>query len=185
MDQLLDTLRLVDKRLYYHIGSNDKTNNRGLILSAEGHADLMPTLELLKGAAPKCDEWNVHAVYEGLVIFGQRNEDVFPLTENGDILYKMAESGDALWIERPIDYSFVFPGREEAKAFCERVAIDGFRGELSKYRGAKAYSFQVEISISLAPSHNAITSFEQRLGDLAAEFNGRADGWGCFNVSPP
>jgi hypothetical protein len=107
-----------------------------------------------------------------------------PPTENGDILYKMAESGDAMWIERPIDYSFVFPGRKEAEAFCERAAIDGLRGEMSKYRGAKGYTFQVEISIPLAPSHEAITSFEQRLGDLAAEFNGRADGWGCFNVSP-
>jgi len=184
MDQLLDALRLIDGRLYYHIGSSDSSNQKGLVISAEGHADLMSILEQLQQSAPQCEEWNMRVVYEGLVVFGQRNEKVFPLTENGDVLYEMAKSGDALWIERPIDYSFVFPGKIEAIGFSERVAVQGLRGEVSKYKGAKGYSFQVEIRIPLVPSHEAITSYEQRLGDLAAEFNGRADGWGCFNVFP-
>jgi Regulator of ribonuclease activity B len=184
MDQLLDALRLIDGRLYYHIAASDSSNHKALVISAEGHADLMPALGQLHQSAPQYKGWNMYVAYEGLVVFGQRNEEVIPLTENGDVLYEMAKSGDKLWIERPIDYSFVFPGEKEATGFSERVAVQGLRGEVSKYKGAKGYSFQVEIRIPLVPSHEAITSYEQRLGDLAAEFNGRADGWGCFNVFP-
>ncbi len=90
MEELLTSLEKVEPRLYYHLGSNDRGTD--LILSAEGHADLMPVLNLLKKEAPVAFGWKIVVVYEGMLTFGERNDRVFPATENGDVLYRMASS---------------------------------------------------------------------------------------------
>lgn len=182
MDNILKALKQIDARLYYHLGSKDTGTD--LIISAEGHADLMPTLAQLERAAPHIDGWQVVTAYEGMLVFGQRNGRVFPPTENGDVLYRMAQNGDALWIEREVNFSFVFPRKKEAAIFCAKAAVESIRNEVSRYKGAAGYSFQAEVRIAMVPSHESITSMEERLGNIARKINGRPDGWGCFRVSP-
>jgi hypothetical protein len=156
MDELLEALRQIDPRLYYHLGSKDTATD--LIISAEGQADLMPILTQLERTAPSIRGWGIVTAYDGMLLFGERNERVFPFTENGDVLYRMAQNGDALWIEREVDYAFVFPSKKDAATFCAKAVGEGARGEVRRYKGAPGYSFQAEIHIRLIPTHDAITS---------------------------
>jgi hypothetical protein len=178
MESLLDSLRRIDGRLYYHLGEHDTGTD--LILSAEGNADLMPILHDLEQSAPSVEGWKVLAAYDGDLAIGRRNEDVFPRTENGDVLYRMAQSGDRLWIPREVDFSFIFASERGARAFANRLANEGLKVEVSEYDGARGYARQVEVTKHMLPTHTLISDFEERLETRASESGGRADGWGCF-----
>lgn len=180
MDELLSSLRRVDPRLYFHLGSHDA--GKDLILSAEGHAELMPVLQDLAARFNASNAWGVVLSYDGMLLFGRRNEAVFPKTENGDVLYRMAEGGDSLWIGRDVHFSFVFPTEKDAAAFATELRRGRIHGTVSKYDGAVGFSFQVEMKIFLVPSHDNVTTIEARYGELAAKFHGRNDGWGCFSA---
>lgn len=180
MEHLLSSLEQIDKRLYFHLGSLD--NRMDLILSAEGHAQLMPVLNQLKKDAPAVQNWSVQVAYEGMLLFGERNDQVFPATENGDVLFNMAQSGDSLWIARKINFSLIFPDRESAQGFSAKATSENFQCKVDKYDVAEGYKFQVEVSIEMVPNHEAITSIESHMEELAQPYGGRNDGWGCFEV---
>lgn len=180
MESLLDRLRRLDPRLYYHLGDHDAGTD--LILSAEGHADLMPLLDELARAAPRTRGFGVVPAYDGDLVIGRRNDDVFPRTENGDVLFRMATDGDRLWLPREVDFSFVFPREADARAFAARVAADGLDVETSAYAGAAGYTREVVVTTTVIPAHATITRVEAALAARAAEHRGRADGWGCLRA---
>ncbi|MBL9089428.1 MAG: ribonuclease E inhibitor RraB, partial [Planctomycetia bacterium] len=162
MEALLDRLRRLDPRLYYHLGDHD--GGTDLILSAEGHADLMPLLDEVARAMPRVRGFGVVPSYDGDLVLGRRNDDVFPSTENGDVLFRMASGGDRLWLPRAVDFSFVFPSEADARAFAARVAADGLDVETSAYAGAAGYTHEVVATTTLIPSHATITRVETSLG---------------------
>lgn len=178
MDDLLEELNNIDTRLYYHLGSKD--DGTDLILSAEGHADLMMELIQLKDAAPKIPNWGIVTSYDGMLLFGERNKEIFPLTQNGDVLFRMAQNGDRLWEARDVNYALVFPNEESALKFKSEASKDTQACEVSEYDGAPGYPYQADVTIELIPSCNNITNKEAYFGELAANFGGRNDGWGCF-----
>jgi hypothetical protein len=177
-DDLLEHLRKIDPRLYYHLGSRDAGTD--LILSAEGHPDLMPLLQELKQSAPSLDRWEIVVSYDGMLIFGERNIEVFPNTENGDVLFRMASKGDRPWISRPVTFSVVFPTLADASAFAEIIAGTNTKCEVSSYNGAEGFSHQAEVTTNIVATHQEVTDFENYIGSVAAKFGGRNDGWGCF-----
>jgi hypothetical protein len=180
MDNLLSFLLLVDPRLYYHLGSTDAGTD--LILSAEGHADLMPILKRLKAAAPQSARWNVVTAFEGMLLFGQRNEKVFPVSENenGDVLFRMANNGDDLFKARDVNFSVVFQEREAAQQFADHFRKLGFEVEIAEPQGLTRRKHDVTVTINMVPSYESITNFEQQLESVAAPLGGKNDGWGCF-----
>jgi hypothetical protein len=180
MDHMLECLKKVDPRLYYHLGSRDAVTD--LILSAEGYPDLMPVLQKLKETAPILDGWAIIVSYEGMLVFGERNLEIFPETENGDVLFRMTLNGDQLWISRPVNFSVVFPNLLNASNFAASVASKDRKCKISKYDGAKGFSHQVEVTIDIVTTNEVVTGFEDYLGSIAMKFGGRNDGWGCFTV---
>lgn len=181
MEELLSCLEEVDSRLYFFIGSTD--DGMDLVLSAEGYPDLMPVVMRIKAAAPVVPGWRVLSAYDAELLFGQRNEHIFPKTESGDVLYKMAQNGDALWIERPVNFSLVFSTAAAARQFAARIAVDKLACDTSPYDGAEGYTYQVEVTIPLIPTYANIERAEARFSSLAKPFGGRNDGWGCFEVA--
>lgn len=172
MDLLRDVLLALEPRLFYHLRSNE--HGIDLILSAEGHAELMPLLERVKAAAPALPGWSVQSAYEGMLLFGERNEVVFPDDANGDVLYQMGRNGDHLWKPRDIHFSLSFPDPASADKFRGKVARLGMRCAVDGQ--------QAEVTMHLAPAWTTITGLEQSLARAAVEFGGRSQGWGCFPV---
>ena len=180
MDLLRDVLMALDPRLFYHLRASD--SGIDLILSAEGHAELMPLLAQVREAAPVMPGWRVHTAYEGMLLFGERNEAVFPSTPNGDVLYRMALSGDHLWKARDIHFSLVFPDEAAASRFQAKVGRLGMRCRVDAGEDGRAGTHAAEVTMHLVPACATITGLEATLGKAAEEFDGRSDGWGCFAV---
>lgn len=179
MELLRDLLMTLDPRLFYHLRATD--SGIDLILSAEGHAELMPLLAEVREAAPAMEGWGVQLAYEGMLVFGERNEAVFPATPNGDVLYRMAQSGDHLWKPRDIHFSLVFPDEAAASRFRAKVGRLGMRCAVGAGEAAGG-AHPAEVTMRLVPSCATITGLEATLGKAAQEFGGRGDGWGCFAV---
>ena len=180
MDHLLEILETVDPRLYYHLRSTNEGTE--LILSAEGYVELLPTLANLKATAPKFDDWKFITAYEGMLLFGERNERVFPISdnENGDVLFRMASHGDDLSKPRDINFSVVFNGKAEVQQFVENFRKLGFEIGSVKSHGLIRRTYDVTVTTHMIPSYDAITSFEQKIENAATTLGGKNDGWGCF-----
>ena len=179
MSGLLETLRRVDKRFYYHVGEHD--DGADLILSAEGHCDALPLLQRVRDRAPAISGWEVLAVFDGDLAIGRRNVMVFPQDEDGDVLFRMARSGDNLCIERTINFSVVFPTASDRREFLASIVEEGLEGGSEpKRRPICERPWDVTVTQVMLPSHENITNFEKRLEFLAIAHGGRNDGWGCF-----
>jgi hypothetical protein len=175
MRGLLEALRQLDRRLYYHVGEHDKGVD--LILSAEGHCDALPLLKRIRDNAPETPGWEVVAAFDGDLVIGRRNVAVFPEDENGDILYRMARSGDDLCIKRVINFSVVFRTTGARRKFLRSLQEEGL--EARPEEGSRR-ARDVTVTKIMLPTHETITAFERRLEFLAVPFEGRNDGWGCF-----
>lgn len=175
MDEVLSVLRRVDRRFYYHVGEHDE--GADLILSAEGHCDALPLLRRVRDTAPPVPGWKVLAAFDGDLTIGRRNTAVFPEDENGDVLFRMARSGDDLCIARAIKFSVAFPGASARRAFLASLEEEGLTGKLED---GGHQPWEVTVTEVMLPTHANITTFERRLELLAIPLEGRNDGWGCF-----
>ena len=104
----------------------------------------------------------------------------FPADENGNILRQLKESGDALDEPRMVDFSFVFPQRQQAIAFAELVDEPEFQVCISRYEERDMW--EATVSRHMAPIHAEITALELDLATRAESVGGEADGWGCMVV---
>ena len=102
--------------------------------------------------------------------------------ENSEVLRRMAAAGDDLAMPRPMDFSHLFPTRDGAIAFARRADAEGFTPVVRPY-DKPGFPFDVTVTTeAMVPTCEIVTVTEQRLGAIAAEFDGRPDGWGCFEA---
>lgn len=180
MNELLRLLQNIDKRLSYHLREHDQ--GLDLILSAEGHPELMQVLARMRKAAPNPARWEVITAFSGIAVLGERDWQVFPNDASGDALYRMYMSGDALWISRPVDFNLLFPGEHEAKLSCEALDVELSRVGLSEYRDVEGFTYEVQLSIDMCPTYPEIVRQEAHLAEVACRFGGMNDGWGSWEV---
>jgi hypothetical protein len=100
--------------------------------------------------------------------------------ENAAVLRTMMAAGDDLGKPRPMDFNHVFRTRDGAIAFARQVDAEGFTPVVRPY-DKPGFPFDVTVTTqAVIPSCDFITATEQRLADIAAQHEGRADGWGCM-----
>lgn len=100
--------------------------------------------------------------------------------ENAAVLRDMVAAGDDLGTPRPMDFNHVFPTRDGAIAFARRVNAEGFTPVVRPY-DKPGFPFDVTVTTdSVIPTCEFVTETEQQLSAIAAEFEGRPDGWGCM-----
>lgn len=104
---------------------------------------------------------------------------MIPDDENGDVLRRMLDDGDDLTLARPIDFFHVFAEESDAQDFFAAAAA---RPELA-VEGPDFDDddgiWEVTATRVMAPEHKAITALEAELTELAAQYHGYPDGWGC------
>jgi hypothetical protein len=108
----------------------------------------------------------------------RRDFALYPKDENGDVLWRMARSGDDLTKSRKMDFSFIFERKDLAQKFCDQITYQGFQASLSYLE--EEQSWDAECSIDLVPTHARVTSVERSLSEIAETLGGKADGWGSF-----
>ena len=105
----------------------------------------------------------------------------FPDDENGDVLRRMHEGGDALTKARMIDFCFAFPSRDPAIQFASIVSEKEYEACISFYEERDMW--QVIIKKHMIPSHTAISEIEVDLSSRAQGAGGEPDGWGCMRLT--
>lgn len=110
---------------------------------------------------------------------------IYPDDANGDVLRRMAARGDDLSKPRNIDFSVVFADANSAQQFAEYFRTLGHNVSVEHSESRPDFPWDVLVVQYMAPSHEAITAFEDLLQSVADRWGGHNDGWGCFSVSPP
>src|SRR5215831_8050690 len=112
----------------------------------------------------------------------ERDYKRFPHDENGDVLWRTFCDGDRLDKPSVIDFSVIFPVREDALAFGAVLLEQSFRVQFLKYEKKNELVWQIMVTPVMLPDHGEISRLEELLGRQAEVFGGRNDGWGCFEV---
>lgn len=107
--------------------------------------------------------------------------DAIPDDENGAVLRRMREGGDALTKPRMIDYCFAFPEREQSIDFARVITEKDLEVCLSYHEEREMW--QAIVKKFMAPEHRLITALEADLSRRAAACGGEADGWGCMRIT--
>lgn len=107
----------------------------------------------------------------------------FPADENGDVLWQMHLDGDDLAKPREVDFAVVFPSEEGALRFAMHLLQHQQKVSFCSREDDEEMPWQVQAHPTLAPTHDAISGYERQLGEDAAAYDGRNDGWGCMQQS--
>ena len=180
-DQMMvvwDSLKQVDPRLRFHVGYRDEGPD--LLLSAEGHLDLLPSVAECIAQAPSCAGWRFRPILESESLFGKRNHAVFPDNENGDVLFDIAVRGGDLISLKEVDFCHVFPSEFAARSFASGL-LDSDEITIEPYDGAEGFIWEVCVTRRMLPTHNNITAHETDCAVLAGRHEGRSDGWGFMS----
>lgn len=111
----------------------------------------------------------------------KRNPQDFPSDENGDILFRIWKRGADLSTLRTVDFSLIFPTKEQADRFATKLKLEEAEVDIKvSYFEAKT-CWDVRFSPRLIPSWRNITEMEERLARSSEAFDGRNDGWGFFS----
>ena len=111
----------------------------------------------------------------------QKKTMQFPDDDNGAVLRRMHDGGDALTKPRIIDYCFAFPARSQAIEFAALVPEPEYEACISFYQERDMW--QVIIKKHMIPSHGAISAIETDLAARAQSVGGEPDGWGCMRIT--
>jgi hypothetical protein len=105
----------------------------------------------------------------------------YPDDENGDVLRRMAAMGTDLTSPRVVDFEHCFPNEDSARAFQRAVVGTVMRATVIRPEPEHDRGWEVQCKVRLIPTHDAITSTELRLANVARDFGGFADGWGSLS----
>ena len=129
--------------------------------------------------APAATQTFTHMFEKVFRPFARRDLNQFPEDENGDVLYGIWKQGTDLAASRTVDFSLIFPMKEQAEAMAAKLSSREGNVKLS-YFDAKA-CWDICFSVKMVPSWTAITEMEEWLGEVAAKHQGKNDGWGFFS----
>jgi hypothetical protein len=114
----------------------------------------------------------------------KRDYKQFPGNDNGDVLWGLRTSGDALTDPRLIDFSVIFRSTKEATEFAG--AFGGkYRPDverLTKNDQEDGFAWHVLVYLHEVPTCRRITAFERALRQQAAILGGRFWGWSATFV---
>lgn len=122
---------------------------------------------------------SVHMFTKALRAFASRDLKRFPEDENGDVLFGIWKQGTDISDSRTVDFSLIFPTKEQAESMAAKLASREGKVRIS-YFDAKA-CWDLCFSVQMVPSWIAISEMEKWLGEVAAKYQGRNDGWGFFS----
>jgi hypothetical protein len=114
----------------------------------------------------------------------KRDFKQFPKDDNGEVLWQLRTSGDALADPREIDFSVIFPSKEAASKFAaafgkkHRPEVE----RLSKENQPDGFPWHVLVYLDEVPRHPRIKEFEASLKRQAAPLGGRFWGWSATFV---
>ena len=114
----------------------------------------------------------------------KRDYKQFPRTDNGEVLWRLRKSGDALTEPRLMDFSVIFRSKKSAAEFAAAFGRK-YRPEverLTKRHQVDGFPWHVLVYLDEVPAYARITAFEAALKKQAAPLGGRFWGWSATFV---
>jgi len=114
----------------------------------------------------------------------KRDYKQFPRNDNGEVLWQLRTSGDALADPREIDFSVIFPSKDAATDFAAGFGKK-HRPEVQRLRKEdqpEGFPWHVLVYLDEVPRHARIKEFEASLKRQAAPLGGRLWGWSATFV---
>ena len=110
----------------------------------------------------------------------ERDLELFPNDDNGDVLWQMAQDGDDLTEAHEIEYSIAFTDKAKAEQ-CELFLLhEEQKISLFIDEESENQEWIITIYVYMEPEYSDIVDLEEWFTKIANEHGGEYDGWGCM-----
>ena len=111
-----------------------------------------------------------------------RDTALFPEDDNGDVLWQMQEDGDDLTEVHEIEFTLAFQSKQHAEQCALHLLHEEQRVSLHEDDNDEKQSSEwlIVVYIHMEPEYQDIVDLEQWFTNIAEQYHGEYDGWGCM-----
>jgi hypothetical protein len=102
----------------------------------------------------------------------------FPSDETGQVLAEMQQAGIDLSIAHDVIFFHLFEQQSQAQAMADFVERNIANVKVSMHADETPNVWDVDCTIQMVPSHDAVVKQEADFEQIATKFSGYNDGWG-------
>ncbi|MBL4899297.1 MAG: ribonuclease E inhibitor RraB [Colwellia sp.] len=102
----------------------------------------------------------------------------FPSDETGQVLAEMQQAGIDLSIVHDVVFFHLFEQQAKAQAMADFVKQNIANVNVSVHEDETPNVWDVDCTVQMIPSHEAVVKQEVDFEQLATKFSGYNDGWG-------
>ena len=110
----------------------------------------------------------------------ERDLELFPNDDNGDVLWQMAQDGDDLTEAHEIEYSIAFTDKAKAEQCALFLLHEEQKISLFIDEESDNQEWIITIYVYMEPEYSDIVDLEEWFTKIANEHGGEYDGWGCM-----
>ena len=110
----------------------------------------------------------------------ERDLELFPNDDNGDVLWQMAQDGDDLTEAHEIEYSIAFTDKAKAEQCALFLLHEEQKISLFSDEESENQEWIITIYVYMEPEYSDIVDLEEWFTKIANEHGGEYDGWGCM-----
>ncbi len=110
----------------------------------------------------------------------ERDLELFPNDDNGDVLWQMAQDGDDLTEAHEIEYSIAFTDKAKAEQCALFLLNEEQKISLFIDEESENQEWIITIYVYMEPEYSDIVDLEEWFTKIANEHGGEYDGWGCM-----
>lgn len=97
------------------------------------------------------------------------------------MLRRMKDDGDDLTKARDIEFNHLFDCEADAIAFENAVRGEGY-SNIDHDFWHEVAAWLTSVRLRMVPDLDGITATELALNEIAKDFDGKPDGWGCMEI---
>lgn len=102
----------------------------------------------------------------------------FPNDDTGNVLNEMAQAGVDLTVIHPVVFFQLFEQQAQAQQLVDYLKEKAPDMQVAIHPDETPNVWDVDCTVNLVPSYDAIVAQEAEFEQLAAKFKGYNDGWG-------
>ncbi|MDX2367412.1 MAG: ribonuclease E inhibitor RraB [Colwellia sp.] len=102
----------------------------------------------------------------------------FPSDETGQVLAEMQQAGIDLSISHDVIFYHLFEQQAKAQAMADFITQNIANVNVSVHADETPNVWDVDCTVQMIPSHEAVVKQETDFEQLATKFSGYNDGWG-------
>ena len=107
----------------------------------------------------------------------ERNLEIYPSNETGDLLWQLLNAGIVLGQEHEVEFSVIFKTEEQALGFGQLLLENNQKLSFTPYPASETHPWEITAYPAMPLSVQNLAGYSQLLIDNASGFDGEFDGW--------